>query len=148
MEVQKFIANFALYNRSFRPLKYRVRTPFCIVSVLNSVHVRCCKIANYTADWHIKLLYDVEWRVEFLNWRINVNLLCGFFAPFILIAVLSILPIFVILDWRMKVRGGMGGGCGSGGSSTGLCRPQRPILMSVFCCYRLQAVNKLNDGIY
>lgn len=54
-----------------------------------------------------------------------------------------------MLDWRMNVRGGMGGGCGSGGSSTGLCRPQRPILTSVLsCCYRLQAVNKLNDRIY
>jgi len=51
-----------------------------------------------------------------------------------LMAVFSMFPIFVMLDCRMKVLGGRVGGvgvfciCGSGGSITGLCRPQRPIV--------------------
>jgi len=51
-----------------------------------------------------------------------------------LMAVFSMFPILVMLDCRMKVLGGRVGGvgvfciCGSGGSITGLCRPQRPIV--------------------
>lgn len=62
------------------------------------------------------------------------NLPCGFLALFILMAVFSIFPILVKLDWRINARCGKGGGeggGGSGGSKTGLCLPQRPILSVV-----------------